>query len=469
MKLRKLLSGALALVLALGLSAPALAEEEAPAAPEAESVQQHPAPWAYSALADAYAMGMVDNDYTSYILDPVTDAQMENITSIVAGKLALLELPENELAAAELVLDNTRGGVMNALYQEAAAYSLPGIEADPAFYLTQLGVVSGDQNGDLHTERPCTFQEAMVMAQRLVLAVYDLSGAGSKGMLWKAVNGDNTLYLLGTIHVDRSNVYPFHKSLRDAIAAAQEVIFEVDFNDAEGMAEYVALQTYSDGTTLKDHISPELYAGVVEICGQLGMTEEQTAAYKPWVLMLTLNNLLMQDDTTSSNVMAVDMYINSAASNAGKTIGAVETAAFQGTIFDGLSLEYQEEGLATYVAMYQAAASGEEPSGGEDQAVSDALAAQTATMEAMMTAWKDRDLTAFEAAYDKSAILNSDDELNASLFTERDPHMIEAAAGYLESEGENTFFMAVGLGHMIDPGGIVSGLRDLGYTVELVD
>ena len=29
------------------------------------------------------------------------------------------------------------------------------------------------------------------------------------------------------------------------------------------------------------------------------------------------------------------------------------------------------------------------------------------------------------------------------------------------------FFLAVGAGHMVDPGGIVSGLQELGYTVEL--
>ena len=65
--------------------------------------------------------------------------------------------------------------------------------------------------------------------------------------------------------------------------------------------------------------------------------------------------------------------------------------------------------------------------------------------------------------------MESDDEMNARLFTDRDPNMIQAAAAYLETEGENTFFMAVGAGHMVDPGGIVSGLRDLGYTVELVE
>ena len=85
----------------------------------------------------------------------------------------------------------------------------------------------------------------------------------------------------------------------------------------------------------------------------------------------------------------------------------------------------------------------------------------------MFEAWKDRDPEAFAAVYNKQAVLDSDDELNAKLFTERDPGMIAAAAEYLETEGENTFFLAVGAGHMVDPGGIVSGLQELGYTVEL--
>ena len=86
----------------------------------------------------------------------------------------------------------------------------------------------------------------------------------------------------------------------------------------------------------------------------------------------------------------------------------------------------------------------------------------------MFAAWKDRDPEAFSKVYDKAAIINSTDELNSKLFTQRDPGRIEAAAGYLETEGSHTYFMAVGAGHMVDPGGIVSGLREMGYTVELV-
>ncbi len=449
-------AAALALSAAL-LAVPALAAEEpAPQLPDA---------WAVEALADSYALGLVDDSYTTYIQSTVTAEQLEAMTDVVADKLAVLELPQRAADTAGLVVDTTRGGVMNALYQEAAAYDIDGVEGGAEAFLTGLGVVQGDQSGSLHEERPCTYQEAMVMANRLILAVYDANDAGSRGLLWRAVNGDNTLYLLGTIHMDRSNAYPLHKSVRDALDASQVVSFELDLNDQEGMALLASLQTYSDGTTLADHISPELYARVQAAAEALGMGPNGFDSYKPWALASTFGMLSLQDDTTSANAMAVDAYINAYAVNAGKTIDAVETYAFQGGIFDGLSAEYQETYLDSSLAMYETALSGETVSE-EAQALAQAQQAQIA---AMFDAWKNRDPEAFLAVYDKQAILNSDDELNAKLFTERDPGMIAAAAEYLETEGENTFFLAVGAGHMVDPGGIVSGLRELGYTVDLVE
>ena len=451
---RRILAG----VLTAGvLWAPALAAEP-------ETPAQTPSPWAYDALADSYAMGLVDDNYPSYIQDPLTQEQLEAMTAVAAGKLALLELPQRPADTAGLVVDTTRGGVMNALYQEAAAYELEGIEAGAEAFLTGLGVVQGDQNGDLRLADPCTYQEAMVMTERLILAVYDANDAGSKGLLWKAVNGDNTLYLLGTIHLDRSNAYPLHKSVRDALDEAQVVSFELDLNDQEGLAQLVSRQSYSDGTTLADHISPELYQRVQAAAESMGVGPHDLDGFKAWALASTFGTLSLQDDTTSANMMAIDMYINAYAVNAGKTIDAVETYDLQLDIFDGLSPEYQEAYLDSSLALYEAALSGQEVS--EDaQAMAQAQEAQIA---AMFDAWKDRDPETFAAVYGKETVMDSGDELNVKLFPERDPGMIAAAAEYLETEGENTFFLAVGAGHMVDPGGIVSGLRDLGYTVELV-
>ena len=452
--IKRALAGLLAAAL---LTVPALAAEEA-------SQPQLPDLWAVGALADSYALGLVDDNYTTYIQSPVTMEQLDSMCSIAADKLALLELPQRTADAVGLVVDTTRGGVMNALYQQTAAYQLPGIEEGAAGFLAGLGVVQGDQTGDLASERTCTYQEAMVMTCRLILAVYDANDAGSKGLLWKAVNGENTLYLLGTIHLDRDNVYPLHKSLRDAIDAAQTVAFELDFNDQEGLAQFQALQTYSDGTTLADHISPELYQRVQAQAQLLGLGPNDLDAYKPWALATTFSTLSMTDETTGANDMAIDLYVNARAVNAGKTIGAVETYAFQGGIFDGLSPEYQEIYLESAVALLEMA-----QGGAVDPELEQAAQMQEEMMSGMFAAWKARDPEAFGAVYDKASIINSDDELNSKLFTERDPGMIAAAASYLEREGENTFFLAVGAGHMVDPGGIVSGLRELGYTVELVD
>ena len=451
---RRLLAGILTAAI---LAVPALAAEEAAPAP------QTPDAWAVEYLADSYAMGLVDDGYTSYIKSQVTAEQLERMTTVVADKLALLELPQRAADGAGLVVDTTRGGVMNALYQEAAAYAIDGVAEGPAAFLTGLGVVQGDQAGALNLDRACTYQEAMVMADRLILAVYDANDAGSKGLLWKATNGENTLYLLGTIHLDRSNVYPLHKSLRDAIDASQMVSFELDLNDQEGIAQLAALQTYSDGTTLADHIEPALYERVQRAAEALGMGPNDFDIYKPWALASTFSTLSMTDETTANN-MAIDIYVNARAVNAGKTIDSVETYAFQGGIFDGLSPEYQAIYLDSGLTLLEISMGLAEP----DPEVAEAAQLQEEILEGMFQAWKDRDPEAFSKVYGKESVINSDDELNSKLFTERDPGMIAAAAAYLELPGENTVLLAVGAGHMVDPGGIVSGLRELGYTVELV-
>lgn len=456
--MKKMLSAILTLALVLCLGMPALAAE-----PEAA---QEPAPWTYEYLADTYALGLMDDGYGKYIQSPITQDQLTAMTDIVSDKLALLGLPQREADDDALVIDTTRGGVMNALYQVCADYQMEGINEGVLPFLRELGVVKGvNEAGDLNLEQPCTYQEAMVMSVRLVLAVYDGADAGSRGLLWKVTNGKNTLYLLGTVHVDRSNVYPFHKSLRAALASAQTVIFELDFNDQEGLAEFAAMQTYSDGTTLKDHISPELYASTVQVFADLGMSEEAVAAYKPWALANSLMSLATQDETTTGAPMAIDLYLNSAAVNAGKQIDAVETYAFQGGIFDTLSPEYQEAYLAGYVnlALIDDTLEMTEE---QKKELQEAMEYQEKQMDAMMETWKAGDAAAFEESFDKAAVLESTDELNSRLFTDRDPNMIEYAAKLLEREGENTFFLAVGAGHMVDPGGIVGGLRALGYTVE---
>ena len=304
--MKKLLTLLLALGL-LGSTVPVLAAEE----PQAEPI---PA-WAYGEVADIYAMGLAGDEIYTDHSKPVTQEQLDKMTQVAADKLALLGV-EQRSNAGSFVLDTTRGGVLNALYMEALPYAFADVDAGAVEFLSSLGVVHGSGD-DLALDRPCTLLEAACFANRMILALYDQQNAGSLGLLWKAEGNGNTLYLLGSIHTDRSNLYPFHKQLRDIITSAELAAFELDFNSQEGIDEFTAMQVYSDGTTLKDHIDPELYQEVVDALAPLGMPEEQVAQYKPWTLSNSFTALSMTDDTTSENAMALDLYVNAKASNVG--------------------------------------------------------------------------------------------------------------------------------------------------------
>lgn len=464
---KKLLALLLGLCL-LGSAVPVLAAEETPPLPL----------WAHSITADGYAMGLFGNELATTHNQPVTQMQLDAITRVVADKLALLKMEQRTSEDRPLVIDTTRGGVLNALYQEAAAYAFPGVEKGPVDFMSSVGAVAGNGQ-DLYLDRPCTVLEAVTMANSLILSLFDQQNAGSLGLLWKADNGrGNTLYLLGSIHVDRNNVYPFHKQLRDIITSAERVSFELDFNDQAGLKEFSALQVYQDGTTLADHISPELYQAVIQVSSQVGLEEQLIRYYKPWALANMFQSMAMMDESTGANSMAIDLYVNAKAVNAGAKIGAVETYAFQGGLFDSLSDQYQETSLATSILMLLG---DDTPNQEVKQVLVDILGAdilnsesqkeldnQLAMVGTWMEQWKSRSINDFSKDFDKEAIINGADELSSKLFTGRDPNMIAYADQFLKQPGSHTELLVVGAGHMIGKTGIVQGLKDLGYTVQPV-
>ncbi len=456
--MKKLLTLLLALGL-LGSTVPVLAAEE----PQAEPI---PA-WAYGEVADIYAMGLAGDEIYTDHSKPVTQEQLDKMTQVAADKLALLGV-EQRSNAGSFVLDTTRGGVLNALYMEALPYAFAGVDVGPVEFLSSLGVVHGD-GADLALDRPCTLLEAACFADRMILALYDQQNAGSLGLLWKAEGNGNTLYLLGSIHTDRGNLYPFHKQLRDIITGVELAAFELDFNSQEGIDEFTAMQMYSDGTTLKDHIDPEIYQEVVEALVPLGTPEEQVAQFKPWALANTFTALSMLDETSSDNAMALDLYVSAKASNLGTQVEGIETYAFQGKIFDDLSDEYQENYLAMTLSMYLGMDAAEGLSDEEKAEYEAALKEQDEAVDRWMEQWKTRDTEAFANDYPKDVIQsNTTDELNSKLFEGRDPNMIAWADRYLKQDGAHTGLMTVGAGHMIGKTGVVQGLKDLGYTVEVV-
>ena len=127
--------------------------------------------------------------------------------------------------------------------------------------------------------------------------------AASKGFLWEINSGENTVYLLGSIHVANYDIYPFSKKMLKAFDELDVLYVEVDLlggiDELPNLLEQYGL--YTDGTTLKDHVSEETYEKTINIFSMLGMSEEEIIMYKPWVIqyilapLAAINNVDMED------------------------------------------------------------------------------------------------------------------------------------------------------------------------------
>ena len=444
-----------ALLLALSMLAPLPARAAQPETPPVS-------PWACDAMYEALALGLWEADGTESVLEEITDEQLERIRSIVSDRLALLKAPARAPAPPPAI-NTTRGGVVNALYRQAAVWDFPEVEADADAVdcLVEMGVLLGrGEARDLALESPCTLQEALVMAQRLVLHLYDRRGAGAQGFLWRAEGNGNTLYLLGTIHVDRDNIYPLSGRLREIIAGADDAIFEVDFGDKEDTQAFLAMQDYPEGEALRDHVSGALFQEAVSVGAALPqpytMDEAAVDRYKPWAYANLVNSvtLLMGEDSLE-DPLAVDIYIYNKAASSGVTVDAVESYVYQGELFDSLSGPYQAGYLSGALSGFRAAQRGDTVSSGVED------------ISRWVEWWKNGDAASFAAAYGKDEVLRAADELDERLLLRRDPGMIEYADRYLSAEGPRTGILVVGAAHMIGETGVVRGLQALGYTVEL--
>lgn len=144
----------------------------------------------------------------------VTEQRLDTILAGVQNKMDLLNLNiKSNLAdtSTDIIIEDehkfTRQGVIEAIYSTLNKYD--GVsELSAVDYFIENALILGD-GYTLNLEQPCNTEQAVVFATRFIEHVYDELEAGAKGFAWKVENKDNTIYLLGSIHLGSSDVYPF--------------------------------------------------------------------------------------------------------------------------------------------------------------------------------------------------------------------------------------------------------------------
>jgi len=160
--------------------------------------------------------------------------------------------------------------------------------------------------------------------------LYTVSLNSLSAPVWKVTNGDNTVFIAGTIHVLSKTDLPLPKEFDDAFNQAQHVVLETDlsaFQTPEMQHAMVKAITYTPPQNLLTYISKDTQVLLKLFCQARGIPLANLLQYKPGMLVSILTMTELQ--RLGIDGKGVDEIYEQKAVENGKTLGQLETPLMQ--------------------------------------------------------------------------------------------------------------------------------------------
>jgi uncharacterized protein YbaP (TraB family) len=277
----------------------------------------------------------------------------------------------------------------------------------------------------------------------LLLATPAIDAQTGKNFLWKVEDKNGSVaYLLGSLHVLTQEWYPLNNTITNAFADSKVLIEEVDIdetNDPAVMMAALAKAMLTDGKTLDQMVSPEVYAEVKRRAEKSGLPMMALQRMKPWLVAITLMAPTLQAAGFKPE-LGIDQHFFALAKSSGMQRDALETIAYQLDRFDSMSPKLQEDLLKTTM---------------ED------LDSEVSGVKEMAQAWAFGNVAEMEKTNLKD--LQESPELYQRLLVERNHNWIPRIERCLQEK--SACFVVVGAAHLVGPDGLPTLLAKLGYTV----
>ena len=256
-----------------------------------------------------------------------------------------------------------------------------------------------------------------------------------KSFLWRVSSPTAQVFLLGSIHVARQDLYPLAAPIEKAYADSARVVLELHLTpevEAETVKKSLTLGLYPEGDSVDKHLSPEAWQRYSSFLDSSGKPVAAFARMKPWLASLgLLMDELGQDGFVPA--LGIDRYFQEKAEKDGKPIESLETVDEQLGTLANLDDKIQELMLLEFLDS------------------KDELGPQ---MEQAFFAWSAGDVDALEELMLSSVTRPEYEPLHQKLFVERNHRMTAKVRQYLQGSGAS--LVIVGSGHLVGDEGIVA-------------
>ncbi|HEV7255150.1 MAG TPA: TraB/GumN family protein [Mesorhizobium sp.] len=275
-----------------------------------------------------------------------------------------------------------------------------------------------------------------------------------RGLLWRVEKpGVEPSYLFGTMHMTDPRVTALAPQAQQAFDAAERLVIETtDVLDEKRMLAALAanpeLTMFTDGTTLSSLLSPEDAQVLAEGLQARGIPPLSVAKMKPWILASLVSMPACELNRKASGLPMLDVKLAQDAQAAGKPVQGLETAADQLGAMASLPIDFHMNGLVDTLKL-----------GGRIEDV----------IETMIVLYEEGETSLFWPLF-RAEFPQSDDggyaAFEETMITRRNHTMAERALPILEG---GDAFVAVGALHLPGEDGLVTLLREHGFTVTLAE
>ncbi|MBU1742790.1 MAG: TraB/GumN family protein, partial [Proteobacteria bacterium] len=169
------------------------------------------------------------------------------------------------------------------------------------------------------------------VAALLLVAPQAWAQKAPKVFMWRAVSPTATLYLLGTLHFGRPELYPLDRAITRAFDRSAVLVVEADVSPAQVtrlIPKVLVLMTYPPGEDLKSNVSAKTFKMLQAYCQKAGLDPGPYLGLKPWALAVVLPVMTMKK-LGYSETRGLDVYLLKRAKAARKKVAALESALKQ--------------------------------------------------------------------------------------------------------------------------------------------
>ena len=276
-------------------------------------------------------------------------------------------------------------------------------------------------------------------------------------LLYRVTDADgDVVWLFGSIHVGKKAFYPLPNYITDALKGSDGLAVEFDIINFESnlSAQTAALSklVYTDGSTIRDHLSEEVYQKAVSVLKELNIYNKLYDYYMPALWSSLIDSSLLDSEAVS---LGIDRHMIEMAYELDLRVYDIESAKLQYGIMASFSDKLQETLLLSSMEGYN----------DTDTYVRE--------VNALMDLWASGDAKALrtylssegeEIPPEEEAIYK---EYTTKMQTDRDKSMTAYVADALNRGKE--LFVCVGAAHVVSEGAMIDQLLADGYVVELVN